>query len=105
MGYYRRFVKNFSQISKPLTNLLKKDADFNWNDLCKEAFTQLKQLLLQRPLLQYPDFSRALIVTTDASNVVIGAILSQGPIGSDLKISYISRTLNKAEVNYSTTEK
>lgn len=104
-GYYRRFVKNFSQISKPLTNLLKKDADFNWNDLCREAFTQLKQILLQKPLLQYPDFSRPFIVTTNASNVAIEAILSQGPIGSDLPISYISRTLNKEEANYSTTEK
>lgn len=104
-GYYRRFVKNFSQISKPLTNLLKKDAEFNWNDLCKEAFSKLKELLSQRPLLQYPDFSRPFIVTTDASNVAIGAILSQGSIGSDLPISYISRTLNKAEQNYSTTEK
>lgn len=71
----------------------------------REAFTQLKQILSRRPLLQYPDFSRPFIVTTDASNVAIGAILSQGSIGSDLPISYISRTLNKAEINYSTTEK
>lgn len=44
-GYYRRFIRNFSQISKPMTNLLKKDTDFNWNDLCQEAFTHLKELL------------------------------------------------------------
>jgi hypothetical protein len=104
-GYYRRFIKNFSQISKPLTNLLKKDADFNWSDLCREAFTRLKEVLSKRPLLQYPDFSRPFVVTTDASNVAKGAILSQESIGSDLPISYISRTLNKAEINYSTMEK
>lgn len=104
-GYYRRFIKNFSQLTKPLTNLLKKDAEFIWNDLCQNAFVELKELLVSKPLLQYPDFSRPFIVTTDASNVAIGAILSQGNIGGDLPIAYISRTLNKAEKNYNTTEK
>lgn len=96
-GYYRRFIKNFSQITKPLTNLLKKNAEFEWNDLCQNAFIEIKQLLVNKPILQYPDFSRPFIVTTDASNVAIGAILSQGRIGEDLPIAYISRTLNKAE--------
>lgn len=104
-GYYRRFIKNFSQLTKPLTNLLKKDTEFEWNDLCQNAFTETKQLLVNKPILQYPDFSRPFIVTTDASNVAIGAILSQGNIGEDLPIAYISRTLNKAEKNYNTTEK
>lgn len=102
-GYYRRFVKNLSQIFKPLTNLLKKDADFNWNDLCREVFMKLKEHLSHKPLLKYPDLK--FIITTGASNVPKGAILSQGSVGSDLPISYISRTLNKTEVNYSTTEK
>lgn len=104
-GYYRRFIQNFSQITKPLTNLLKKDCEFIWNDLCTNAFNQVKKLLSQKPILQYPDFSRPFNVTTDASNSAIGAVLSQGKIGSDLPISYISRTLNKAERNYNTTEK
>jgi len=84
---------------------LKKDVEFNWNDWCKEAFEHLKTLLSERPLLQYPDFTRPFIVTTDASNVAIGTIRSQGSIGADLPIAYISRTLNKAERNYSTSEK
>jgi len=67
--------------------LLKKDADFIWTDLCQDAFLELKQLLSQQPILQYPDFSRPFIVTTDASNVAIGAILSQGKVGSDLPMS------------------
>jgi hypothetical protein len=104
-GYYRRFIQNFSQISKPLTALLKKDAEFAWTDLCQHSFLELKRLLSEKPILQYPDFSRPFIVTTDASNIAIGAILSQGSIGSDLPIAYISRTLNKAEKNYNTTEK
>lgn len=104
-GYYKRFIQNFSQISKPLTALLKKDSEFVWTDLCQNSFLELKRLFSEKPILQYPDFSRSVIVTTDASNVAIGAILSQGNIGSHLPISYISRTLNKAERNYNTTEK
>jgi len=104
-GYYRRFIPNFSLIAKPLTTLLKKDTEFIWTDLCQNAFLELKQLLSQQPILQYPDFSRPFIVTTDASNVAVGAILSQGKVGSDLPIAYVSRTLNKAEKNYNTTEK
>ncbi|VVC26736.1 Integrase, catalytic core,Macro domain,Retropepsins,Zinc finger, CCHC-type,Ribonuclease H- [Cinara cedri] len=69
------------------------------------GLAELKQLLSQQPILQYPDFSRPFIVTTDASNVAVGAILSQGKVGSDLPIAYVSRTLNKAEKNYNTTEK
>jgi len=57
-GYYRKFIRNFSQIAKPMTNLLKKDTKFYGNNLCQKAFAQLKELLSQRPLLQYPDFSR-----------------------------------------------
>ncbi|KAL4113894.1 hypothetical protein QTP88_017450 [Uroleucon formosanum] len=104
-GYYRHFIPNFSLIAKPLTTLLKKDTEFIWTDLCQNAFLELKQLLSQQPILQYPDFSRPFIVTTDASNVAVGAILSQGKVGSDLPIAYVSRTLNKAEKNYNTTEK
>ena len=65
----------------------------------------MKQLLTSQPLLQYPDFTRPLILTTDASNDALGAILSQGDIGRDLPIAYASRTLNKAEKNYPTVEK
>jgi O-acetyl-ADP-ribose deacetylase (regulator of RNase III) len=104
-GYYRKFVKDFSQISKPLTSLLKKEARFEWSDMCQNSFEQLKEILTTEPLLQHPDFTQPFLITTDASNSAIGAVLSQGRVGSDLPISYISRTLNQAEVNYNTTEK
>lgn len=104
-GYYRRFVPNYGKISKPLTSLLKKDVDFQWSDLCQKAFEDLKAILITEPLLQYPDFTRAFNLTCDASNYSIGCILSQGIIGQDPPIAYASRTLNKAEINYSTTEK
>jgi hypothetical protein len=104
-GYYRRFVKDYAQITKPMTRLLKKDIPFNFNGDCKEAFEKCKQLLTQTPILQYPNFEREFILTTDASNFAIGSILSQGKIGEDLPIAYASRTLNGAETRYSTIEK
>ena len=104
-GYYRRFVPRYGQIAKPLTSLLKKDVTFHWSDLCQAAFEELKSILTKEPLLQYPDFSRTFNLTCDASNFAIGSVLSQGPIGKDPPIAYASRTLNKAEQNYNTTEK
>jgi hypothetical protein len=65
----------------------------------------LKEKLVSKPILQYPDFSKEFILTTDASNEGIGTILSQGQIGKDLPIAYASRNLNKAERNYTTSEK
>lgn len=104
-GYYRRFIPNFSKIAKPLTELLKKNTPYVWDDRTENAFNTLKELLTTQPLLQYPDFTKPFVLTTDASNDAIGAILSQGPIRKDLPISYASRTLNNAERNYPTVEK
>jgi len=69
------------------------------------AFQALKQKLMSQPILQYPDFSRDFILTTDASNEGPVAVLSQGQIGKDLPIAYASRKFNKAERNYSTVGK
>ena len=104
-GYYRRFVPNFSKVAKPLTELLKKNVPYDWNEKAEAAFVTLKTLLTTEPLLQYPDFTRPFVLTTDASNDAIGAVLSQGPIGKDLPIAYASRTLINAEKNYPTIEK
>lgn len=104
-GYYRKFIQSYGQIAKPLTSLLKKDVPFEWNDLCQEAFETLKSCLTKAPILQYPDFSQPFNLTCDASNYAIGCVLSQGVIGKDLPVAYASRTLNKAEINYNTTEK
>ncbi|KAL4132497.1 hypothetical protein QTP88_009636 [Uroleucon formosanum] len=105
VGYYRRFIRDFSKKAKPLTNLLKQNQQFIWSDLCQESFNYFKNILINEPILQYPDSNQPFNITTDASNIAIGAILSQGKIGSDLPIAYASRTLNKAETNYNTTEK
>jgi hypothetical protein len=104
-GYYRRFIPRFSKIAAPLHALLKKDSVFEWTADQENAFENLKAKLTNQPILQYPDFSREFILTTDASNQGLGAVLSQGKIGKDLPVAYASRNLNKAEKNYSTSEK
>ena len=104
-GYYRRFVDNFACIAKPLTLLLKEKIAFQWNENALNAFDKLKDILCSRPLLQYPDFGRPFVLTTDASDYALGAVLSQGPVGRDLPIAYASRTLNGAELNYPVIEK
>ncbi|XP_039313009.1 uncharacterized protein LOC120359490 [Solenopsis invicta] len=104
-GYYRRFIPDFSKTAKPLTTLLRKDKAFVWSGAQEEAFTQLRQALCSKPILQYPDFTQPFVVTTDASGYAIGGVLSQGTIGKDLPIAYTSRLLNTAESNYSTIEK
>src|SRR5699024_6537812 len=104
-SYYRKFIKNFSQIAKPLNDLLKQNVKFEWNPICDEAFQVLKSRLISPPILSFPDFTKEFILTTDASQFAIGSVLSQGEIGKDLPISFASRVLNKAEQHYSTIER
>lgn len=104
-SYYRKFIRNFALIAKPLTNLLKEHVAFKWGDPEEHAFLRLKEMLCSEPILQYPDFAKKFIVTCDASDFAIGAVLSQGKIGSDLPVAYASRALTEAEMNYTTTEK
>lgn len=103
-GYYRKCIKNVVKIAKQLNSLFKDGTELKWEQEQDEAFTNLKHILTSDSLLQYPDFSKEFILTTDASKGALGAVLSQGDIGKDRPIAYASRTLNKAERNYSTTE-
>ena len=105
INYYRKFIKDLAKITKPLTNRLKKGADQTIDQTFIEAFETCKNLLTNNPILVHPDFSKPFIVTTDASNYAIGAVLSQGRVGSDKPISFASRTLSSSECNYSTIEK
>lgn len=104
-GYYRKFIKNFAKLTKPLTHCLKKGMQIKHTAEFVESFETCKKIIMNDPILQHPDFSKTFNLTTDASNVAIGAVLSQGPIGKDLPVSFASRTLNPAEINYSTIEK
>ena len=105
IGYYRRFIQDFAKIAKVLNNLFKKGVRFQWTRVHQEAFETLRDKICHDPILQFPKFDKTFIVTTDASNFALGAVLSQGTIGQDLPISFASRTLNPAEVNYCTTKK
>lgn len=101
-GYYRKFIKNYAKIAKPMTNFLKKGSKININNVdYKNSFETLKNYLTNEPILAYPDFKKPFTLTADSSNFAIGAVLSQ----SDKPICYGSRTLNKAEINYSVIEK
>lgn len=104
-SYYRRFIPNFAKLARSLTSLLKKDVPFVWQNEQQLAFESLKQKLVSSPILAFPDFTQPFVLTCDASNFAISAILSQGAIGQDRPIAFASRTLNKAECNYSVTEK
>lgn len=106
LGYYRKFIPNFSKLTKPLTQCLKKGNKIDTTDKTyRDSFEHSKTLLINAPILQYPDFTKQFILTTDASNYALGAVLSQKVNGKDLPIAYASRTLNDHEINYSTTEK
>lgn len=105
-GYYRRFVPNFSKISKPLSNLLKKGEKFIWAGEQEASFCELKRLLTSGPVLQHPDFGETFYITTDASQYALGGVLSQRKNKTDdLPVAFASRMLTKSEMNYSTIEK
>ncbi|KAK1611167.1 hypothetical protein QYE76_034840 [Lolium multiflorum] len=104
-GFYRRFIKDFSKISKPLTNLLQKDVPFVFDDDCKEAFETLKKALTTAPVVEPPDWNLPFEIMCDASDFVVGAVLGQRVDKKLNVIHYASKTLDAAQRNYATTEK
>ena len=99
-GYYRKFIKDFSSIARPLTKLTQKDTIFDWTLNCEKAFYDLKNALISAPVLRFPNIKEQFTLTTDASNQGLGSVLSQ----NGHPCLFISRTLNKAEERYSTSE-
>ena len=79
-GFYRKFIKDFSVISKQLYNLLTKKNVFEWTKQCEKAFVKLKRLLTSAPVIQPPDWSLPFQIMCDASNYVVGAVLGQRKI-------------------------
>ena len=99
-GYYRRFVQHYGIISKPLTNLLKKNS-FQWGIEAQHAFERLKTAMASAPVLALPNFSKFFMVETDASGAGIGAVLMQDAH----PIAYLSKALSPKHQQLSTYEK
>jgi hypothetical protein len=91
-GVYRRFINDFSKISKPLTNLLQKDVPFVFYDDCKEAFEILKKVLTTAPIVQPPDWNLSFEILCDASDFAVGVVLGQRVYKKLNVIHYASKT-------------
>ena len=104
-SYYRRFVPDFATIAKPLTRLTEKNVPFVWSSEEEESWLKLKKLLTSAPVMAYPDSRATFILDTDASQVGIGAVLSQLKDGEEKVIAYGSRVLTKPERQYCITRR
>jgi hypothetical protein len=104
-GFYRRFIKDFSKIARPMTQLLVKDAPFDFSHECKDAFDRLKRELTQAPIMVTPNWKFPFEIMCDASDYAVGAVLGQRLNKHFQPIYYASKTMNPAQENYTTTEK
>ncbi|GJW50151.1 reverse transcriptase domain-containing protein [Tanacetum coccineum] len=104
-GFYRRFIKDFSKISRPMTHLLEKNTPFIFSEDCILAFQTLKKKLTEAPILIAPNWDQPFEIMCDASDYAIGAVLGQRIEKHFRPIHYASKTMTEAESNYTTTEK
>ena len=105
-GYYWRFCKNFSVIVDPLTNLLHKKQAFVWSPDCQVAYSKVKAILMNQPVLAAPDFTKNFKLAVEASDIGAGAVLLQEDLhGIDHPICYYSKKFSKSQRNYCTSEK
>lgn len=104
-GYYRRFCKNFADVAMPLTKLLAKKSKFCWSEKCDEAFKEIKNMLVNAPVLKMPDYKKPFMLYVDASQCGVGGVLMQDHEGVDHPIGYYSKKLLPYQCSYSTIEK
>lgn len=104
-SWFRRFILNFAEISRPLSELTRKNVAWTWTDRHQKSFETLKRSLTTAPILQQADESKPFSIRTDASSYALGAVLVQGEGAEEHPVEYASRLLSKSEQNYSTTER
>ena len=105
VGFYRRFIQDFSKVSKPLSNLLMQGVPIEFNDPCMNAFELLKKKLFSAPIVVALDLNLPFEILCDASNFAVRAVLGQRKEKVFYAIYYANRTLNDAQLNYATIEK
>ena len=104
-GFYRRFIRDFSKIAKPLCTLLEQNRSFVFDEDCQRAFTELKKALVSAPIIVAPDWALPFELMCDASYHAVCAVLGQQKMKVFHSIYYATRTLSKAQLNYTTTKK
>ncbi|KAF8053677.1 hypothetical protein N665_1385s0005 [Sinapis alba] len=104
-GFCRRFIKDFSKISRPLTRLICKETKFDFDSDCLAAFHTIKGALINAIIVQPPDWDLPFEIMTNASDFAVGAVLGQRKDKKLHVIYYASRTLDEAQCRYATTEK
>ena len=105
VGYYRKFIKGFAKIVKPMTLLTRQQVKFDWTPEHHTAFLHLKEAIVQAPILHYPNPSKKYIVYTDASNDACGAQLSQEHNSTEFPVAFLSHTFTETQWKWNTTEK
>ena len=96
VGYYRRFIENFTKIATPMFKLLTKDVNFYWDSSCQIAFDTLKEKLFVAPVLRGPNWSLPFHISTDASDTSLGVVLGQKDNHITYAIYFISKNLTLA---------
>lgn len=102
---YKKFIRNFSQITRPLTLLTRKNQPFIWSEECQKSFEHLKLLLASEPILTLPRDDCVFVLDTDASSISLGAVLSQIQDGQEKVLAFAIRVLDRREANYSVTRR
>nr|GEZ31860.1 reverse transcriptase domain-containing protein [Tanacetum cinerariifolium] len=105
VGFYRRFIKDFSKIARPMTRLLEKDTPFIFSQECADAFQTLKKKLIEAPILIAPEWDMPFELMCDASDFAIGEVLGQCQDKHFRPIHYASKAMTEAESNYTMTKK
>ena len=113
IGYYRKFIPKFSDVARPLTNLIKKNMPYEWTPECDKTFKMLKSLLIQEPILKYPDRNKPYILYTDGSKYAWSCVLTQEyehKIEKKIRkihhpITYASGLFKGSQINWATLTK